>query len=80
MQIQVNLPCTSVTPRAVALLVLQLGGGTYLNNMMIIKSCTSLSISQGMALTDNKFFDLSTDKAAKLLFFSKEKVFKTHKS
>jgi hypothetical protein len=54
-----------------------IGDGTFLENapMILLKSCTRLSISQGMALTPNKFFDLSADTAATLLYFSKEKVF-----
>jgi hypothetical protein len=54
-----------------------IGGGAVLVNglMLIIKLCTRLTISQGMALTPNKFFDLSADSPAKLLYFSKEMVF-----
>jgi hypothetical protein len=54
-----------------------IGGGAFLNNgpMLILKLCTRLTISQGMPLTPNKFFDLSVDTTGKEFYFSKEMVF-----
>jgi hypothetical protein len=62
-------------PKSSPARVATIGGGSYLKNMMILKLCTRLTISQGMTLTPNKFFDLSADSPGKEFYFSKDMVF-----